>query len=229
MGAADHPVQPAAERVRVRVSGAVQGVGMRPFVWRLAHECGLTGFVANGADGVTIEVEGEGVAAFLARLGAEAPPLARIDALTVTMVPPTGATGFTITESRSGRVATRIVPDAATCPACRAELFDPTSRFFGYPFVNCTHCGPRYTITRSLPYDRAQTSMAGFPMCEACAAAYADPADRRFHAEPIACAACGPRLEVVGEGATKPDALHPSPGGRWRKAPEGVGRPRTRR
>jgi hydrogenase maturation protein HypF len=182
------------ERIRVRLSGAVQGVGMRPFVHRVASECGLAGFVRNGPDGVTIEVEGRRVADFVARLSAEAPPLARIDTLAVEPLELAGDAGFAIRASSQGRTATRIVPDAATCPACLAELFDPASRFFGYPFVNCTHCGPRYTITRRLPYDRPQTSMRDFPMCAACAADYADPANRRFHAEPIACPACGPRL-----------------------------------
>jgi hydrogenase maturation protein HypF len=189
----------AAERIRVRLSGALQGVGMRPFVHRLAQDCGLSGFVRNGADGVTIEVEGRRIAEFLARLSAEAPPLATIDALGIDTLPPSGETGFTIRESTGGSAATRIVPDAATCPACLENLFNPRSRFFGYPFVNCTHCGPRYTITSRLPYDRANTSMAGFTLCPACAADYVDPANRRFHAEPIACPACGPRLRVQYE------------------------------
>src|SRR5271166_4946489 len=173
-------------RVRVRLSGAVQGVGMRPFVHRLAAETGLAGFVRNGADGVTIEVEGSRIADFIARLSAEAPPLARIDALTIEKLALAGGAGFAIRASTGGR--------AATCPTCLADLFDPASRFFLYPFVNCTQCGPRYTITHRLPYDRAQTAMAGFAMCAACAADYADPLNRRFHAEPIACPSCGPRL-----------------------------------
>src|SRR5271165_7485379 len=181
-------------RVRVRLSGAVQGVGMRPFVHRLAAETGLAGFVRNGADGVTIEVEGGRIADFIARLSAEAPPLARIDALTIEKLALAGGAGFAIRASTGGRAATRVVADAATCPTCLADLFDPASRFFLYPFVNCTQCGPRYTITHRLPYDRAQTAMAGFAMCAACAADYADPLNRRFHAEPIACPSCGPRL-----------------------------------
>nr|WP_294577755.1 carbamoyltransferase HypF [uncultured Rhodopila sp.] len=188
----------AAERIRVRLSGAVQGVGMRPFVHRLAHECGLSGFVHNGADGVTIEVEGSGIAAFLNRLSAEAPPLASIDALGIDTLAPSGEAGFSIRASTGGRVATRVVADAATCPACLDDLFNPASRFFGYPFVNCTQCGPRFTITTRLPYDRANTSMAGFGMCPDCASDYTDPANRRFHAEPIACPLCGPRLSVAG-------------------------------
>ncbi|TPQ52966.1 carbamoyltransferase HypF [Prosthecomicrobium hirschii] len=188
------PAAPMAERIRVRLSGAVQGVGMRPFVHRLAADCGLAGFVLNGPDGVTIEVEGAGIATFLARLQAERPPLARIEGLAIEPIPAERAAGFAILASRGGPTATRIVPDAATCPACLDELFDPASRFHRYPFVNCTHCGPRWTISRRLPYDRAETSMAGFPLCAACAADYADPSNRRFHAEPVACPACGPRL-----------------------------------
>ena len=181
-------------RVRLRLSGAVQGVGMRPFVHRLAAETGLAGFVRNGTDGVTIEVEGSRIADFISRLSTETPPLARIDALAIETLAPAGDAGFSIGASTGGRAATRVVPDAATCPDCLAELFDPASRFFGYPFTNCTQCGPRHTITRRLPYDRGRTAMAGFTMCSACAADYADPRNRRFHAEPIACPSCGPRL-----------------------------------
>ena len=148
----------------------------------------------NGADGVTIEVEGSRIAEFIARLSAETPPLAGSMRCRSKRCPRGGDAGFAIRASTGGRATTGIVPDAATCPECLAELFDPASRFFGYNFVNCTHCGPRYTITRRLPYDRAQTAMAGFPMCAACAADYADPSNRRFHAEPIACPSCGPRL-----------------------------------
>lgn len=184
----------SAARLFIKVNGAVQGVGMRPFVHRLATECGLTGYVRNGADGVTIEVEGARVEEFLRRLGSEAPPLARIDTVRRETMPAAGSTEFVIRESLDGETMTRIVADATTCDACLAELFDPTSRYFGYPFVNCTHCGPRYTITRRLPYDRRQTSMASFPMCPDCAAAYTDVRDRRFHAEPVACPACGPKL-----------------------------------
>lgn len=184
----------AVARLRLKLNGAVQGVGMRPFIHRLASDCRLAGFVHNGADGVTVEIEGGRTAEFLARLKTEAPPLARIDTLAVEDVPPLGGTGFAIRDSEGGRTVTRIVPDAATCEACLDELFDPESRYFAYPFVNCTHCGPRYTITRRLPYDRRQTSMAEFPMCPDCAAAYGDVADRRFHAEPVACPVCGPRL-----------------------------------
>lgn len=181
-------------RLRLKVNGAVQGVGMRPFVHRLATDCGLAGYVHNGADGVTIEVEGARVEEFARRLRSEAPPLARIDSFHREDLPVAGDRDFVIRDSVGGATMTRIVADAATCDACLAELFDPASRYFGYPFVNCTHCGPRYTITRRLPYDRRQTSMADFPMCPDCAAAYTDVRDRRFHAEPVACPACGPQL-----------------------------------
>ena len=184
------------ERLRLRLRGAVQGVGMRPHVHGLAHRCGLSGFVQNGADGVTIEVEGATTAEFVDRLIDSLPPLCRIDQLDRQAIPPTGDTGFRILESLAGPVSTRAAADAATCPACLADLFDPASRFYRYPFVNCTHCGPRLTITRALPYDRACTAMADFPMCAACATDYADPANRRFHAEPIACPACGPTLDA---------------------------------
>lgn len=186
----------SVRRMRVRLTGAVQGVGMRPFVYALATELGLCGFVRNGADGVAIEVEGGRLADFLARLPLEAPPLARIEAIDWEALPATGAMDFVIEASGAGQATTRIVPDAATCPQCLAEIFDPASRFHRYPFTNCTHCGPRYTITRALPYDRAETAMAGFPMCEVCEADYRDPGNRRFHAEPIACPSCGPKLSA---------------------------------
>ncbi|BAM91820.1 carbamoyl phosphate phosphatase, (NiFe) Hydrogenase maturation protein [Bradyrhizobium oligotrophicum S58] len=181
-------------RLRLRVRGAVQGVGFRPYVHGLATRHQLGGFVANDADGVLIEVEGDEVAAFVAALPQQTPPLARIDDIAVEPIAADAGTGFRIAESVSGRVTTRIVPDAATCAACLAELFDPNSRFHLYPFVNCTHCGPRFTIAERLPYDRACTSMKRFPMCEACRSDYEDPAGRRFHAEAISCPRCGPRL-----------------------------------
>lgn len=185
---------PTTRRMRVRVRGSVQGVGFRPFVHGLARRYELTGFVANDAGGVVIEVEGSRVDQFLSALNTEAPPLARVEAIETDPAPVTGERTFAIARSIGGAVTTQIVPDAATCEACLDELFDPASRFHGYPFVNCTHCGPRYTITRRLPYDRPHTAMAGFVMCEDCARDYADPGDRRFHAEAIGCPRCGPRL-----------------------------------
>lgn len=184
------------ERLRIRVRGQVQGVGFRPHVHALARRFGLTGWVLNDPQGVLIEVQGADTAAFRTTLSEEAPPLARIDAVdceTVTPLP--GGDGFAIRHSESaGAIATGIGPDAAVCPDCLAELFDPADRRHRYAFLNCTHCGPRYTITLRLPYDRPQTAMAGFPLCPDCMAEYKDPADRRFHAQPTACPACGPRL-----------------------------------
>jgi hydrogenase maturation protein HypF len=186
--------RPISRRVRVRVRGSVQGVGFRPFVYGLAQRYGLGGFVANDACGVVIEIEGSRVGQFLTALNTETPPLARIDAVETEHATVKGDHTFAIAPSIGGTITTRIAADAATCEACLDELFDPTSRFYGYPFVNCTHCGPRYTIARSLPYDRRQTSMADFVMCDVCARDYADPGNRRFHAEAIACPRCGPRL-----------------------------------
>jgi hydrogenase maturation protein HypF len=183
-----------AARARVRVRGAVQGVGFRPFVYALAQRYRLGGFVANDPDGVLIEVEGGALPEFLVALREEAPPLARVESIETEALQLRGELSFGIAASRDGAVATRIGADAATCEACLDELFDPASRFHLYPFVNCTHCGPRYTLTQRLPYDRANTSMARFAMCADCAREYSDPSNRRFHAEPIACPVCGPRL-----------------------------------
>ena len=189
------------QRLRVRVRGQVQGVGFRPFVHALAHRFALTGWVLNDGEGVLAEFQGAAPGLLLAALEGEAPPLARIDAVETVEIPAEpGETGFAIRPSRGGAVTTGVGADAAVCPACLAELFDPRDRRYRYPFLTCTHCGPRLTITRRLPYDRPNTSMAGFPLCPACAAEYADPADRRFHAQPTACPACGPRLShPIGE------------------------------
>lgn len=189
-----HAPLPDAARARVRVRGAVQGVGFRPFVYALAQRYRLGGFVANDPDGVLIEVEGGALPEFLVALREEAPPLARVESIETEAVQLRGELSFGIAASRDGAVTTRIGADAATCEACLDELFDPASRFHLYPFVNCTHCGPRYTLTQRLPYDRANTSMSRFAMCADCARDYRDPSNRRFHAEPIACPVCGPRL-----------------------------------
>jgi hydrogenase maturation protein HypF len=185
-------------RQRIRVAGVVQGVGFRPFVWRLAHELGLSGWVRNDAAGVDIEVEGDPLklAVFAARICSDAPPLARVDSVNVEVCAACDEGAFTILSSGGGRVATAIPHDVAACPDCLAELFDPMDRRWRYPFINCTQCGPRYTITRQLPYDRANTSMAGFPLCANCHGEYEDMANRRFHAEPNACPVCGPRLSL---------------------------------
>jgi hydrogenase maturation protein HypF len=193
---------PAAERStgrRIRVRGQVQGVGFRPYVHRLATELGLSGWVRNDAAGVEIEVHGTSGAldALLARLGREAPPLARIEGVEHRPAPVgIAGSGFVIEDSRSGAVCTAVTPDAAVCPECLSELFDPSDRRYRYAFINCTHCGPRYTITSGLPYDRASTSMASFAMCPACWDEYRAPRDRRFHAQPNACPECGPRLAL---------------------------------
>lgn len=183
---------------RVRVRGVVQGVGFRPWVWHLAHAHGLRGWVRNDANGVEILLQGElaAISAFALRLEHEAPPLARIDTLHWDQQTLQASLhDFEILASASnGAARTLIGHDSAVCPDCIAEMFDPDDRRWRYAFSNCTHCGPRYTITRGIPYDRRRTSMASFPMCPACAAEYANPGDRRFHAEPIACPTCGPRL-----------------------------------
>jgi len=190
----------------VVVRGVVQGVGFRPFVYRLAQEEGLAGSIGNDTDGVTIEIEGpaERLEAFVTRLRTETPPLARIDSVAVRDLTAIGELGFRIVASEVlGRVSTGIPADAATCADCLRELLDPADRRYRYPFLNCTNCGPRYTITRRIPYDRPQTSMAQFKMCAACQAEYDDPANRRFHAQPNACWVCGPRVWLVGaDGAT---------------------------
>ena len=185
---------------RLRVTGIVQGVGFRPYVWHLAMELNLSGWVRNDAAGVEILVEGNSlhIETFTRLLPEEIPPLARVRELNWDDAPHTGAhAGFTIAESGAGQAATMIGHDTAVCPDCLAEMFDPSDRRWRYAFINCTHCGPRYTLTRSLPYDRAQTSMAAFPLCPDCDKEYRNPADRRFHAEPTACPVCGPRLALV--------------------------------
>ncbi len=187
-------------RRRVKVAGVVQGVGFRPYLYCMATELGLSGEVANGTGGVVVEIEGEAarVEDFLRRLPVDIPPLAHIDSIAVEEIEPSGVVGFRIIASDgSGRVSTQIPADAATCADCLREMLDPGNRRFGYPFINCTHCGPRFTITRSIPYDRPQTSMARFKMCAVCQTEYDDPRDRRFHAQPNACWECGPRLTLL--------------------------------
>ncbi|BCM17540.1 carbamoyltransferase HypF [Mesorhizobium sp. J8] len=203
---------PTARGHLMRVSGAVQGVGFRPTVWRIATALGLAGYVRNDAAGVEITLwcSDAELGAFRQRLTAECPPLARVDAIQIIDLegaPPAG--GFAIVASAGGRVRTSAVPDAACCPECLAEILDPCDRRYFYPFANCTHCGPRFSIIEAIPYDRASTSMKGFVMCEECRAEYENPADRRFHAQPIACPACGPRIwlenraGIAVEGASK--------------------------
>jgi hydrogenase maturation protein HypF len=187
------------EARRIRVTGLVQGVGFRPHVWRLARDVGVTGWVRNDAEGVEIAAEGvaEQLRALERRLRSEAPPLARIDGVVVRTVAAHGHGDFVIAESAGGRVATAIGHDTAVCVDCLAELFDPAGRRWRHAFITCTHCGPRYTVTRALPYDRPQTSLAPFPLCTECAAEYRNPADRRFHAETTCCPVCGPQLRLL--------------------------------
>jgi hydrogenase maturation protein HypF len=194
-----------AVRVGIRVQGIVQGVGFRPFVYSLAAGLGCCGFVGNDVEGVFIELEGERsrIEEFLWRLrdedGDDTPPLAEITDVTVREKEPLGETGFRIVASDSiGAKRTLVSADAATCDDCLAELTDPADRRYRYPFINCTNCGPRFTIVADVPYDRANTTMVGFPMCAACAAEYHDPTDRRFHAQPVCCPDCGPTLRITG-------------------------------
>jgi hydrogenase maturation protein HypF len=200
-------------RARVRVAGTVQGVGFRPFVYRMAKELGLAGWVRNDARGVLIEVEGGemAVASFLRELRTEAPPLAVVEGITATDIATEGGSDFTIRGSDSGgEVAAPVTPDSATCAECLAELEDPGDRRYRYPFVNCTNCGPRFTIVEGVPYDRPLTTMSGFAMCGGCQAEYEDPLDRRFHAQPNACPTCGPRARLLaasGEEAPLGDAV----------------------
>jgi hydrogenase maturation protein HypF len=191
-------------RCRFQVGGLVQGVGFRPFVYATAAELGLTGSVANDADGVTIEVEGRASALdhFAGRLRDRPPPLAMVVSVDRQELEVRGGTGFVIAGShRSDRARTLASPDVSTCADCLSELADPADRRFRHPFITCTNCGPRFTIITALPYDRAQTTMAGFAMCDACRAEYEDPHDRRFHAQPIACHDCGPVLEFLWPAA----------------------------
>jgi hydrogenase maturation protein HypF len=200
----------AVNRVRgisIRVRGLVQGVGFRLTVWRIAKRLGLTGNVMNDSEGVLIRAFGYPAALveFEVALASEAPSLARID--TIETAPLTGRppADFRIVASRSGAVTTGVVPDAATCPACLADIRDPSNRRFRYPFTNCAHCGPRLSILRAIPYDRASTSMAAFEMCAECLAEYRDPSNRRFHAQPNACPVCGPKIWLEeADGRPKP-------------------------
>ena len=199
----------------IHIDGIVQGVGFRPFIYRLAREHALSGWVRNSSRGVDIEVWGPEAArdAFAQALGAQAPPLARITDIRRRMLPANGhdpAAGFVILESQEESGFTLISPDVATCPDCLRELFDPADRRYRYPFINCTNCGPRFSIIQALPYDRPATTMARFPMCDACRAEYENPLDRRFHAQPNACPDCGPHiwLEMAGAPrAERDDAL----------------------
>jgi hydrogenase maturation protein HypF len=195
----------------IRVRGLVQGVGFRPNVWRLAQALGLAGSVRNDGDGVLIRAWGEpeALAALCRQVCDDAPPLARIDALERSDWDGAGrGDDFVIEHSAATSVHTGVVPDAATCQACLREIQDPADRRHRYPFTNCTHCGPRLSIVRAIPYDRANTSMTVFPMCPDCEREYRDPTDRRFHAQPNACPVCGPRVWLESaDGGTLDPAL----------------------
>jgi hydrogenase maturation protein HypF len=201
---------PVKRPFHIRIHGIVQGVGFRPFVYRLAQELGVDGWVRNDGAGVEIAVRtsAEVLTELLDRLKSAAPPLAQVEHIEVEDAPDdfVAPPGFRILASGGGRAQTAVTPDAATCPDCLAELLDPANRRYRYPFINCTHCGPRYTITARLPYDRPNTSMAGFTLCPACRAEYDDPLDRRFHAQPNACPACGPKLELIPRTSEDPIA-----------------------
>lgn len=202
------------KRHHIHVTGIVQGVGFRPFVYNLALQHTLAGWVCNTSDGVDIEVQGrpEQLTAFAAALERQAPPLARIERVEVIEVAPNGDRDFIIRPSVVRAGTSLVSPDVATCPACLSELFDPADRRFGYPFTNCTHCGPRYTIITAMPYDRPATTMRVFPMCPQCQAEYENPSDRRFHAQPNACPVCGPHVRFLpamrGAGGEDPPDDH---------------------
>lgn len=188
-----------AERAQIIVKGVVQGVGFRPYVYNLAENLGLAGYVTNTADGVLIEIEGNHLAEFIQKLKTEAPPLSRITDISIDRLPPSGYTEFSIRRSLDegkDRPFTLVSPDVSICPDCLAEMLDPSDRRYLYPFINCTNCGPRYTITKSVPYDRPQTTMGAFTMCRECEQEYHDPKNRRFHAQPNACPVCGPQVEI---------------------------------
>lgn len=195
-------------RYRIRVEGIVQGVGFRPFVYGLAASLGVRGHVGNDAAGVVVEAEGDPgtLGAFLDGLESRAPPLAVVERVRIERVSPTGCPGFAIVGSDgAGPRSALVPPDTATCDRCLADVLDPTDRRYGYPFTNCTACGPRFTIVTGVPYDRPSTTMASFALCDVCAGEYEDPLDRRFHAQPVCCPRCGPRLALItGDGEPVP-------------------------
>ncbi len=190
----------ATKRVRLEITGIVQGVGFRPFVYRWAIELGLLGFTFNHSKGVTVELQGSDAAinAFIETLSQTPPPLARIDSLSEIELPLEDCDSFEIQHSQAdAKAVVAVSSDKSSCQECLDEIMDPSNRHYQYPFTNCTNCGPRYTLIRALPYDRPNTAMANFAMCDACAAAYQDPLDRRYHAQPVSCPQCGPQLSLL--------------------------------
>jgi hydrogenase maturation protein HypF len=203
---AERSVRPGPQsRLRIEIEGVVQGVGFRPFVYRLAKRFRLAGWARNDPRGVVVEVEGsaEAIGGFREALVAQPPPRAHLDSVRTAWVPSVSESGFTIVESEWGSApSVPLLSDAATCGECLDEVRTPGNRRYRYPFTNCTNCGPRYSIVRSLPYDRSRTTMEGFPLCARCDAEYRDPFDRRFHAQPLACPECGPNLILrAGDGS----------------------------
>lgn len=219
------PRNSAIKRVRISIHGAVQGVGFRPFIYRLACEVGLFGWVSNTPQGVLVEVEGraESLDSFVLRIEPEKPPISFIQGVESSHLDPVGYADFQIRESSFGGKRSAIVlPDIGTCSECTVEIFDPDNRRFRYPFTNCTNCGPRYSIIESLPYDRPNTSMKRFTMCTECESEYNGPADRRFHAQPNACPKCGPRLELWDGDGTPRLTAHEALLGAARAIEEGL-------
>ncbi|MGW8251480.1 MAG: Sua5/YciO/YrdC/YwlC family protein, partial [Anaerolineales bacterium] len=200
--------------LRIHITGIVQGVGFRPFIYGLAKRLELRGWVRNTSAGVDIEIEGspQALEGFKIALTDELPPLARIDELDIQPIASNGYATFEIIHSESIPDAFQpISPDVSICPDCLRELFDPADRRYRYPFINCTNCGPRFTIIRDIPYDRPKTTMAGFPLCPDCAQEYSDPLDRRFHAQPVACPVCGPQIWLEHPSSESADMDQPSP------------------
>jgi len=199
------------QRARIDIRGAVQGVGFRPFVYRIAHAMGLYGWIINSPQGVSIEVEGSQseLDTFFPRIEKEKPPRSFIQSMEVSILDPVGLGEFEIRESEvDGEIIALVLPDIATCPECREDTFDPANRRYLYPFTNCTNCGPRFSIIEALPYDRPNTTMNSFVMCPACRKEYEDPGDRRFHAQPNACPICGPHMELRGAAGEIISAHH---------------------
>src|SRR6516165_5876388 len=212
MAEAARPARVDVVRKAIEITGIVQGVGFRPFVYRLANECNLVGFIANTSAGVSIEVQGdtENVERFLERLPKEIPPLARLTSFVPRDAEPRDDPVFRILSSRLDAPPKALIsPDVAVCGECLREMMNARDRRFRYPFINCTNCGPRFTIIRDVPYDRARTSMASFKMCAACQAEYDNPASRRFHAQPNACWDCGPQVMMLGVTGARIDAAEP--------------------